>query len=412
MTGASRGAPFIIWTLQRTGGTNLARRLIEYSGLLESARRSAAPGSPAAHLLDGIADQWMLHEPFNSRDPKRAFSRVTDRWLAAQDAAALESAVGEICSLRLPMKHCVDMVPWEISAALAVASVRYGYEHVVLYRENTLNRLLSLHFAKVSGVWGSHSPERQLLGDHVFAEPLPVRELVRHAGYCNKRLEQAWDLLADLGAEPAVLAFEDVFEAASAASARDVLVLLLADIGLAKDQESDRKFTADAIRWGDQGTRDSYARFRGLEELKDALARVGSPVLAGPAVALRAEAVHGGLPSLVHAALDADPGLVRAGRGFAIGGVAVLRGPMPPEAGLCVAVNGTEHEIRWGIPSPVTARRFPEGANSANARFRVDGVRCRRGRTVELVLRTGAGERTPLFLLRAAEEALQPAPAA
>ena len=32
------GSPFIIWTLQRTGGTNLASRLIEYSGLLELAK--------------------------------------------------------------------------------------------------------------------------------------------------------------------------------------------------------------------------------------------------------------------------------------------------------------------------------------------------------------------------------------
>ena len=60
MEQSKNGAPFIIWTLQRTGGTNLAKCLIEYSGLLEAAKGGAVNGIDIAlqEELGAIDEQW------------------------------------------------------------------------------------------------------------------------------------------------------------------------------------------------------------------------------------------------------------------------------------------------------------------------------------------------------------------
>src|SRR5687767_10672415 len=102
---------FIIWTLQRTGGTNLARRLFERASLVEAAREKVQePGSIGAKWLGAVASQWSFHEPFNYGKKSRIFGPVTERWVTTNDRQALDTALAEICSLRIGLKHCVEMV--------------------------------------------------------------------------------------------------------------------------------------------------------------------------------------------------------------------------------------------------------------------------------------------------------------
>lgn len=263
---------FIIWTVQRTGGTNLARRLFERSSLFEAARETTRePGSVGAKWLGEVASQWNFHEPFNYGKKSRIFGKVTEDWVTRGDRKALDDAVGEICSLRIGLKHCVEMVPWEVSEALADASCRNGYRHLFLYRRNAVNRLLSLHFAKESGIWGPHFKNENELRSKIFDEPLPVRKLVHVEDQGRRRLARAWKRLASNGAGLHALAFEDVFEAADPASAEAALLPALAHLGLSRDPEEDRAFAAETIRSGEQGTRDEYAAFKGIDRLASAL---------------------------------------------------------------------------------------------------------------------------------------------
>jgi hypothetical protein len=118
--------PFIIWTLQRTGGTNLTSRLVEKFGLKETD-----------------------HEPFNLG---RLYGNVTKHWNDYKDAAVLHCSMQAIAAERNVIKHCMEMVPWEVTRALAEAAVHAGYKHLFLYRESPRDRLLSLHFVQKTEV--------------------------------------------------------------------------------------------------------------------------------------------------------------------------------------------------------------------------------------------------------------------
>ena len=118
---AAHRPPLLIWTLQRSGGTNLTRRL---------------------EVLAGLAHGE--HEPFNV---EREFGHITRDWLARPDRATLDTAMHAACTQRRLIKHCVELVPWEVSQALAEQSVDLGYRHLFLYREQPRDRLLSLTFA-------------------------------------------------------------------------------------------------------------------------------------------------------------------------------------------------------------------------------------------------------------------------
>jgi hypothetical protein len=110
--------PFVVWTLQRTGGTNLTARLVELAGL------KSAP-----------------HEPFNVG---RVYGYITQAWQSDQDRVSLRQAVAEVAAKGEVIKHCVETVPWEITEALLEATHAAGYRHLFLYRRHAAERLLSL----------------------------------------------------------------------------------------------------------------------------------------------------------------------------------------------------------------------------------------------------------------------------
>jgi hypothetical protein len=247
---ALRPPPLLIWTLQRSGGTNLTRRLEGWCGL------AAAE-----------------HEPFNR---EREFGALTVQWEAEADLDALHQAMHQACASRGLIKHCVELVPWEISEALAHQSVALGYRHLFLYREQPRDRLLSLTFAKRTGVWAP-GKAREELDDvtPVLEDALPVNWLIERETLCAQRLNAAWGLLRELGAQPVALSFESVYKVPQPqAEAR--LSLLLAELGLARrgDAAATQRFLADVLARGDQGTSKLYDDFRGVQRLERALETV------------------------------------------------------------------------------------------------------------------------------------------
>jgi len=127
-TYSEKESPFIIWTMQRTGGTNLTKNLLAMSKF-----------------------RAVEHEPFSRL---RIYGEITKTWGSEKDNAALSTSIRGICAKRENIKHCVEMVPWQISATLVDAAAETDYKHLFLIRESSLQRLLSMVYARRAKVWG------------------------------------------------------------------------------------------------------------------------------------------------------------------------------------------------------------------------------------------------------------------
>jgi hypothetical protein len=128
MVQQQREQPFIIWTLRRTGGTSLRRVLYWLSSF-------------------GAWDD----EAFNE---ERQFGSITKSFLGNRDFLQLESEVKKIVAERKNLKHCIEVVPYEVNSALLRSSLEHDYRHVVLLRANEVDRQISLEIARQSGAWG------------------------------------------------------------------------------------------------------------------------------------------------------------------------------------------------------------------------------------------------------------------
>ncbi|MBN2700259.1 MAG: hypothetical protein JXR29_02270 [Methylothermaceae bacterium] len=250
--------PFIIWTLRRTGGTNLTKHLVKLSGL------------PSTQ-----------HEPFNEG---RVLGHVTESWNHHRDRSALDASVEEIIRTGVVIKHCVETVPWAINESLAGVAARAGYRHLFLYRRNALDRLLSLHFAQKTGVWGpgmkqvyeasaaTGAAELQAEAGSLSGEaiaPLPVEKLLDHERRCVRLLSCCWRTLRASGAKPLALAYEDVYRTNGAGLLVKALAPVLSGLGLRYDETGVRAWAANLVGSGDQGTRDKYRLIPGMEELAE-----------------------------------------------------------------------------------------------------------------------------------------------
>jgi len=344
-TSEKQAKPLIVWTLQRTGGTNLAARLFEKIGL-----------------------KCPQHEPFNV---ERIYGGITAHWNAGHDRQALQRSVDEIIGRRELIKHCVEMVPWEVTQALVQASAAAGYVHLFLYRRNPLDRLLSLQFAKLSGVWGTNMKDKASLNDRIFAEPLPVQELARHEHRSAALLVRTWDKLKALGAAPIALAYEDIYQAKDASGPIDLLLPVISSLGLSRDPQQDLGFISELVGKGDQGTRQAYASFKGIDVLERALQ--GATVFAPARETRQLQISTIDNPWVIHAAIDPAHSAVVVGMPLHIGGVVVLSKEAPSDCALRIVAAGQERAVKWGIPSPWMAKKHPDGKNASTSRFVATG---------------------------------------
>lgn len=159
--------PFIIWTLQRTGGTNFTNKLVKLSGLKKT-----------------------QDEPFNR---KRELGYITTEWLQDGNKKRLRESIRDVYNSGRCIKHSMEQVPWAVSEALAMESRSAEYNHLFLYRKNPLHRLLSLEYARRTGVWGRRHLPNSKNDDVAFKKPLDVHKLIRHERWC---IEAAFGRLA------------------------------------------------------------------------------------------------------------------------------------------------------------------------------------------------------------------------
>jgi hypothetical protein len=199
--------PFVLWTMQRTGGTALADALMRHSE------------HPSAE-----------HEPFNwSRDRARESWPIVERWIASGDRAGLVADLQGLASNAYLIKHCFELFSASFNVALLEATAGAGYRHILLRRMDETARLVSKFIAEAHGAW---FPE---YGREVYADvangdrqlhPIPV-DLIRaqcaHARNSEAALRQAFE---QLGVTPIECAYESLYLADAETRAKSFDALL------------------------------------------------------------------------------------------------------------------------------------------------------------------------------------------
>ncbi len=368
----SEAAPFIIWTFRRTGGTNLSSALFDRSSFEKS-----------------------QHEPFN---PERQFGKVTNDWLENRDPSAMQAAVEEICQRRVVMKHCLEIIPEEINTALAKAAIAQGYRHVFLYRRNSLDRLMSLHFASQSGVWGKEHLKDGQIDEEIFQQGIPVQKLLAHESHCRTEMLRIYNLLRKENQQPLVLAFEDLYLNPSMSEAQRQVLSTLQALKLASDSQQDLAFAEKVLTGGEQGTRNHYTRFVDYEHLSQALNTLGDfevGATSGVEIIMPATPVKE-LQKLQIWPARSD---VQAGS-IVLEGVALLPAGASPSHTLLVTHAGGESIADWSLPSPKIAAEFPANPHGKSARFVASGIICGK-QACQLILRTPEGKMVELARIEA-----------
>ena len=241
--------PFIIWTVQRTGGTNFATNLIRLSGFPITA-----------------------HEPLNAG---RSYGHITQDWEKNRDISRLDQAMGAFLDGRYAIKHCVENVDWEINVSLMRKSIERNFWHILLYRENPVDRLLSLHFARETGFWGRKkvSLAKQSLGADFMkgkdVRKIDVKSLVEHENHCNEILMNVVGCIQSQDSRIYPISFEDIYESDEPA-AKQKIAPLLRNINVTGEEALD-EFLIKIKTVGDQGSKILYRSIEGYGELERAL---------------------------------------------------------------------------------------------------------------------------------------------
>lgn len=366
MTGKNnKDAPFIIWTFRRTGGTRLGAMLFERS-----------------------SHEKVEHEPFNL---ERTFGDVTNHYRKTGDEAALRMQMHAICERKVVIKHCLELMTPGLNRALAEASTAASYRHVFRFRRRPLGRLLSLHYAQQSGIWGKEQARSTPIDEEaIFTKPLPIARLLAHERLSRARMAECYRVLRSLGANPLLIAFEDVYATNDLDSARTRLLNILDALGMPRGEASDREFL-DATLRGEQGTRSQYSRFPNYAEFAAASERLGafSPDTPGMVV----EQLE--LPEWLETFTIWPPEQKADHEDCVLSGIFLPRtqrsGQLWFEYG-----DGRRLLARTSLESKGFARRHPDNVLSTRARFRFDGFPLASGVDGQCVWIDENGERTPL----------------
>jgi hypothetical protein len=229
--------PFIIWTHRRCGGTNLAKALFS-SSKFESVE----------------------HEPFNTN---RCFGELQRLLASGSYVGDLKSDVRIILTNNILIKHCVEIIHQELNDVILEVSAELGYRHLFLYREVPTDRLFSLNYANITGIWGSK--QRKVVDELVFSAAIDVESLILHERHCRRELSRMHSSLLNKNIEPVSISFEMLYQ-----SNYDYSCILVRDVfnalGVPKTIITS-DFLEAILKKGGQGTKGEYKKFKRTEEL-------------------------------------------------------------------------------------------------------------------------------------------------
>ncbi len=246
-------APFIIWTFRRTGGTNLSVALFDASD------------------FDGYE-----HEPFNKN---RRLHWIVDRWNKHKDKASLYRDLDKILSEKKLMKLCLEIMPVELNVAIAELSIKHGYRHLFLYREEAVGRLLSLNYSMKTDIWSKDQARERVVDDKVFREKIPTNKLIHHEINAQHEMQRVYELLLDSGKSPSSISFEQLYNSPFSEASDRVKHLFQELIG--KESVCDHDFLDKLLNKGGQKTNSEYVRFSNSEAFIEEVKKLPRFLLTG-----------------------------------------------------------------------------------------------------------------------------------
>lgn len=248
--------PFVIWTMQRTGGSALAEILMDMSE------------HPKTE-----------HEPFNwSRDQPRQFWPIVETWTASRDGAALATDLAGLASRGFLIKHCYELFNMTFNVALLEATAKAGYRHILLLRRDEGARLVSKFIADAQGTWFAE------YGREVYAEvgegrrqlsPIPVDQVVaqyHHSQNCTAALGRAF---GEHRISVMELTYEELYLAERASRSQRFGAVLETLAFPLEDRPSKIEAFLDRTKLGGQRTSGVLSRVPNIEEVVEGLAAAG-----------------------------------------------------------------------------------------------------------------------------------------
>lgn len=249
--------PFIIWTFRRSGGTNLASALIK------------------ASQYRGIE-----HEPFNE---DRALGYITTRFKSGVSEKEIREQIRVVLRDKKNIKHCLEIIPEELNRIIAEVSSELGYKHLFLYREKAAPRLLSLNYAKTTGIWGPKQKEA-FNGEIDYSKPVDVKGLIAHEKHGRAEMSKLYKLVqAESTNTVPKISYEQLYFGDKKVT-RNVIDHIYSTMGM-RDRIPDDEEVLRITSNGQQNSNSEYLLFPRASELKEVADSLGKFRL-GFAVAL------------------------------------------------------------------------------------------------------------------------------
>ena len=177
--------------MQRCGGTNFVENFLKRNGNI------------------------FHHEPFQ---PSRVFGHITKSFKDNhENKTETYNQLQETLANAPCIKHCVEVrIPKKLNDVLAEWSCNQEYTHIFLYRQASWERLISLHFAKHTRVWGPKSAS-MIEADKIELKKLrlnrgDISKLINHEKNCIFRMREVLRRIIDLKVTPFVITFEELYE--------------------------------------------------------------------------------------------------------------------------------------------------------------------------------------------------------
>ncbi len=180
--------PWLILTLRRTGGTSLTTFL------------SAASSFPTIE-----------HEPFNVA---RTLSHITRGFRQTGDTEAMTQAIRAALVQRPNIKHCIEIIPLELTRALIDICNELGYRFIVMTRRDEARRLASLFLAVATGAWGPDAADKiypKIIAGDLVPDPIDLRKLQHRVSTDFHSIGRTLAMLRNRNIKHPWLLFEELY---------------------------------------------------------------------------------------------------------------------------------------------------------------------------------------------------------
>jgi len=156
------------------------------------------------------------------------------------------------------------MVPKNINNALMQQSIGKGYRHIFLIRKNPKDRLLSLNYSLMTGVWHDKQANTTDIDPNIFKCPIPIDQRLKHEIRCRKEAHRIYSNLKAQGCDPELVYFEDLYGNDHSKSKR-IIENISSSLYLPKNLLANREFCKKLFGHRQRAQKD-YTRFPEIDK--------------------------------------------------------------------------------------------------------------------------------------------------